>query len=67
MMSQPKFDQLVALCRAIEFKENSRQGTLTVADDTQRDLITGIISADNDEYGLKVLSGNVDALQSAEC
>lgn len=61
-MSQAKFDQLVALYRAINFKENTRQGMLTVADEGQRDLITAML-ADNDEYGLRILHGNADALQ----
>ncbi len=61
-MSQAKFDQLVALYRAINFKENTRQGTLTVADEGQRDLITAML-ADNDEYGLRILHGNADVLQ----
>lgn len=64
-MSQAKFDQLIDLYRAINFKENSRQGTLTVADQGQRDLIIAMLE-DSDEFGLRVLQGNADALQVGE-
>lgn len=62
-MSQAKFDQLVALYRAIDFRANSHQGSLTIANAEQRDLIASMLSADNDEYGLIILQGNADALQ----
>lgn len=62
-MSQAKFDQLVALYRAVEFRANSRQGSLSIANDEQRDLIAGMLSADNDEYGLRIIQGNADALR----
>lgn len=66
MMSQAKFEQLVALYCAIDFKTNSRQGTFTIANDEQRDLVASILSADNDEYGLRILQGNADALRAGE-
>ena len=66
MMSQAKFDKLVALYRAIIFKINSREGTLVIANNEQRDLVNELLSADNDEYGLKILQGNVDDLQVGE-
>lgn len=65
-MSLAKFDQLVALYRAIDFRANSRQGVLSIADDGQCDLLAGMLSADNDEYGLKIIQGNADALRVGE-
>lgn len=61
-----KFDQLVALYRAINFRVNSRQGKLSIADDGQLDLFTGMLAADNDEYGLRIIQGNADALRVGE-
>lgn len=62
-MSQAKFDNLVAIYRAMDFGANSRRGKLTIADDAQRESVTKMLSDDNDEYGLKILQGNADALQ----
>lgn len=62
-MSQAKFDQLVALYRAIEFKANSHQGSLTIANEAQRALLGSMLSDENDEYGLKILQGNADSLR----
>lgn len=61
-MSQAKFDQLVALYRAITFKTNSHEGELAIANDEQRNLITRML-AENDEYGLRIIEGNADDLQ----
>jgi len=61
-MSQAKFDKLIALCRAIDFHNNSRKGTLTIADAQQCLLLTEILSSHSDEYGLAILQGNADAL-----
>lgn len=65
-MSLAKFDQLVALYRAIDFRANSRQGALSIANDGQRDLLASMLSADNDEYGLRIIQGNADALRVGE-
>lgn len=65
-MSMAKFDQLVALYRAIDFRANSRQGKLSIADDGQLDLFTGMLAANNDEYGLRIIQGNADALRVGE-
>jgi hypothetical protein len=61
-----KFDQLVALYRAIDVRANTRQGKLSIADDGQLDLFTGMLAADNDEYGLRIIQGNADALRVGE-
>lgn len=65
-MSQTKFNQLVDLCRAINFDESSRRGMLTIANAVQRDGIVNMLSANNDDYGLKILQGNADALHIGE-
>ncbi|MDD2686675.1 MAG: hypothetical protein PHY62_10985 [Gallionella sp.] len=64
-MSTIKFDQLVALYRAINFKSDARQGTLTIANDEQRDFLVEIL-AKSDEYGLKVLQGDTDAFHAGQ-
>lgn len=61
-MSQAKFDKLIALCRAIDFQNNSRKGRLTIADDQQCLLLAEMLSSDSDEYGLTIVQGNADSL-----
>lgn len=65
-MSMAKFDQLVALYRAIDFRANSRQGKLSIGDGGQLELLAGMLSADNDEHGLRIIQGNADALRVGE-
>ena len=65
-MSQIKFEQLVALYRAIDFKENSNEGELYIRNGEQRDTLASMLSNGNDEYGLRVIQGNADALQVGE-
>lgn len=62
-MSLNKFDQLVALYRAINFQANSRIGTLTITSGEQLAATRALLAIDTDEYGLQVLQGNPDAIQ----
>jgi len=61
-MDNVGFDQLITLCRAIEFKENSREGLLTITDDTQRQLLDSLIADGGEEFGLSIRSGDPHTL-----
>lgn len=65
-MNLTKFEQLVAIYRAIDFKEESREGVLSIGNDEQLNILTSMLSDVNDEYGLRITQGNADALQVGE-
>jgi hypothetical protein len=66
MMNPNKFEQLVALYREIDFKDKSREGVLSISNDEQRNLLTGMLTTSDDEYGLRIIRGNADALKVGE-
>ena len=61
-MSEQRFNNLVALYRALTFRENTRTGSLTIVDDAQLAIILQLVQ-ELDDYGLRVTQGDVDHLQ----
>lgn len=60
-MSEQRFNTLVALYRALTFRENTRTGSLTIRDDAQLADISQL-AQELDDYGLRVTQGDVDQL-----
>jgi hypothetical protein len=56
MDNNTKFDRLIALCRHIQFKANSRLGDFIINDAEQLDLLDGLL--DDDDFGLGLRAGN---------
>lgn len=61
-MDNDGFDQLVTLCRAIEFLENTRRGSLTIADEAQLGLLRMLLMDGGDTYGLSINMGVPETL-----
>lgn len=58
-----QFNHLIAVYRAINFGADPRRGALTIADEQQRDLLVALLADGGDEFGLRIQSGDIDALQ----
>ena len=56
MDNNAKFEQLVTLCRNLQFQANSRLGRFSISDATQLDLLNLLL--EDDDFGLSIHSGN---------
>jgi len=65
MDNNAKFEKLVTLCRNIQFRENSRLGTLRISDTAQLDLLN-LLLEDGDDFGLCINSGSPSIGETVE-
>ena len=65
MDNNAKFEQLITLCRNIQFQANSRLGMLRISDATQLDLLN-LLLEDGDDFGLSINSGSPSIGETVE-
>jgi len=57
MDNNAKFEQLIMFCRNVQFRDNSRLGTLRISNTSELDLLN-LLLEDGDDFGLSIFSGN---------